>query len=102
LVTEGEKFREWIESGSIGEVWNQVHSDWKNIFGHMSLQEKLIGIALRFEVEFQQRQAALQKHCEERVQKMIRGNLPGREPKSGGKPQEDPGDFMEPKKISRS
>jgi hypothetical protein len=70
LVTEGEKFRGWIERGAIGEVWNQIHSDWKNILGQMNLKGKLIGLVSRQEGEFQQQGAALQKHCKERIQKM--------------------------------
>jgi hypothetical protein len=65
-----EKFRRVVESGSIQNVWDRMHSDWKSIFGSMELQGKLIGIAPRNAGEFQQQQAALQKHCEERIQKM--------------------------------
>jgi hypothetical protein len=70
LVEEGEKFREWVQSGRIGDAWSQMHSDWTNILGHMRNQGKLRGIELRHAGEFQQQQAALQKHCEERIQKM--------------------------------
>jgi hypothetical protein len=70
LVEEGKKFRGWAESGCIRNAWDQMHSDWKNIFGYMENQGKLIGIVLRHAGEFQQQQAALQKHCEERIQKM--------------------------------
>jgi hypothetical protein len=54
LVTESEKFRGWVESGAIGEVWNQIHTDWKNIFGHMEQGQKLIGIVLKNQGEFPQ------------------------------------------------
>jgi hypothetical protein len=70
LAEEGDKFRIWVQSGQIGDAWSQIHSDWKNIFAHMEHQGKLLGIVLRNEGEFQQQQAALEKHCEEWIQKM--------------------------------
>jgi hypothetical protein len=95
LVREGEKFRGWVKSGKIGEMWDQIHSDWKNILGHMEQGGKMIGIVLRSQGEFPQQESALQQRCQERILKMevpwmkIQGNLLGRESKSGGKPQED-------------
>jgi hypothetical protein len=62
LLTEGEKFRELEESGSIGEVWNQIHSHWKNIWGHLGNQGKMLGIMGRSSEEFPQRSVALRKH----------------------------------------
>jgi 2,4-dienoyl-CoA reductase-like NADH-dependent reductase (Old Yellow Enzyme family) len=87
LVAEGEKFRGWVESGSIQNVWDQRHSDWKNIFGSMELQGKLIGIELWHAGEFEQQEAALSKHCEERIQKM---ETCAREPTLDDDPGEPP------------
>jgi hypothetical protein len=70
LLVEGEKFRELVESGSLGEVWNQIHGHWKNIWGHMSIQGKMLGIMGRSSEEFPQRSVALRKHSQERIQKM--------------------------------
>jgi hypothetical protein len=70
LLEEGEKFRMWVQSGRVEEVWNQMHSDWKNILGHMEDQGKLIAIVRKDPEEFPQQTAALLKHCEDRIQKM--------------------------------
>jgi hypothetical protein len=83
LRTEGAKFRELIESGSLGEVWNQIHGHWKNIWGHMRTEGKMIGIVERRVGEFPQRSVALQKHSEERIQKMetyAREGIPDKDP----------------------
>jgi hypothetical protein len=46
-----------------------MHSDWKNILGHMEDQGKLIAIVRKDPAEFPQQSAALAKHCQERIMK---------------------------------
>jgi hypothetical protein len=58
LVEEREKFRGWVESGRIQDVWNQMNSDWKTILGNLGFQGKLIGIELWHAGLFQQQEAA--------------------------------------------
>jgi hypothetical protein len=60
-----------------------MHSDWKNILGHMEGQGKLIAIVRRNPGEFQQQTAALVKHCQERI---LKAELYERE----GQPDDDP------------
>jgi hypothetical protein len=87
LVTEGEKFRGWVECGRIQDVWNEMHTDWKNILGGMELQGKLLGIELWKAGIFQQQEAALMKHCQERIEKM---EAAAREPTLDDDPGEPP------------
>jgi hypothetical protein len=83
LLEEGEKFRQWVQSGQIAEVWNQMHSDWKNILGHLEFQGKLMAIVRKEPGEFPQQTAALEKHCQERI---LKAELYERE----GQPDDDP------------
>jgi hypothetical protein len=69
LLEEGEKFRQWVKSGRIAEVYNQMHSAWREILGQMEDQGKLIAIVRKEPGEFPQQSAALVKHCQERILK---------------------------------
>jgi hypothetical protein len=64
-----------------------MNSDWKTILGNMELQGKLIGIELWKSGIFQQQEAALTKHCQERILKM---EAAAREPT----PDDDPGELI--------
>jgi hypothetical protein len=66
----GEKFRGLVESDTIGEVWEQVHTYWKNIWYQMKNQGKMIGVVERVVGEFPQQSVALEKHSSERIEKM--------------------------------
>jgi hypothetical protein len=84
LLEEGEKFRLWVQSGQIDQVWDQMHGTWKNILGgHMEMQGELISIVRKGPGEFPQQSAALEKHCKERIEKW---ELYERE----GQPEDDP------------
>jgi hypothetical protein len=83
LFQEGEKFRQWVQSGRISEVWDQMHSAWKNILGHLEDQGKLMAIIMHEPGEFPQQMAALEKHCQERIEKE-------EEYERGGRPENDP------------
>jgi hypothetical protein len=85
LVTEGEKFRGWVESGQIQEIQGVMHEDWRNILGGMELQGKLLGFELWQSGRYQQQEAALLRHCQERIEKV---ELRARE----GTLEDDPGE----------
>jgi hypothetical protein len=72
LLEEGEKFRSWIQSGKIAEVYDQMNSAWKDILGHLEDQVKLIAIVRQEPGEFPQQSAALRKYCQEKIEKMER------------------------------
>jgi ribonuclease HI len=72
LLEEGEKFRQWVQSGQIAQAYSQMHSAWRNILGHMENQGKLIAIVRQEAGEFPQQEAALRKSCQERIEKMER------------------------------
>jgi hypothetical protein len=69
LVTEGSKFREWVESDSLGRIWDQIHGNWKNIWGHLKMQGKHLSVVGRSADEFPQQSEALRKYSEERIQR---------------------------------
>jgi hypothetical protein len=69
LIEETDKFRGLIESGTIGEVWDQVHTYWKNNGYPMKNQGKLIGVVERIVGEFPQQSATLEKHSGERTRR---------------------------------
>jgi hypothetical protein len=72
LLEEGEKFRQWVQSGQIAQAYDQMHSAWRNILGHMTNQGKLIAIVHQEPGEFPQQSAAVRKSCQERIEKMER------------------------------
>jgi hypothetical protein len=87
LAVEGEKFRGWVECGRVQDIWNDMNSDWKTILGNLELQGKLIGIELWKSGIFQQQEAALVKHCQERILKI---EAAAREPTLDDDPGEPP------------
>jgi hypothetical protein len=72
LLEEGEKFRSWVQSGQIAQVYDQMNSAWKNILGHLEDQGKLIAIVRKEPGEFPQQSEALRKYCQERIEKLER------------------------------